>query len=80
MRPFDAFSLDGSSVSTRLSVRSVRSKSSPIDRKIMQLEALRLADHRPTIRFNAGPGYRSLPDGTHEPMWDIVHTWTPTHV
>jgi hypothetical protein len=48
--------------------------------QITQLEALRLADHRPTVRFNVAPGFRSLPDGTHEPMGDIVHTWTPTHV
>lgn len=48
--------------------------------QITQLEALRLADHRPTVRFNFGPGYRRLPDGSHEPMGDIVHTWTPTHV
>jgi Protein of unknown function (DUF4238) len=48
--------------------------------QITQLEALRLADHRPTVRFNFGPGFRLLPDGTHEPMGDIVHTWTPTHV
>ncbi len=43
------------------------------------LEYLPLAPHRPVLRFDIGPGIRELPDGSHEPMEDVVHTWVPVH-
>jgi hypothetical protein len=43
------------------------------------LEYLPLASHRPVLRFDIGPGIRELPDGSQEPMEDIVHTWVPAH-
>jgi hypothetical protein len=44
-----------------------------------ELELLPVARHRPTLRFNVGPGTRVMPDGREEPMGDIVHMWIPTH-
>ena len=34
-----------------------------------------LAEGRPTLRFNLGPGYRVHPDGTEEAMGEILHMW-----
>jgi hypothetical protein len=44
-----------------------------------QIELLRVAAHRPVLRFNVGPGFQHLPDGRREPMGDVVHMWVPTH-
>lgn len=40
-----------------------------------QLHEVPLADKRPTLRFNLGPGYRVHPDGTEEAMGEIFHMW-----
>lgn len=42
-----------------------------------RLDAVILADHRPALRFNIGPGLETGPDGVEKSMGDIVHTWTP---
>lgn len=44
------------------------------------MRALRLADWRPMIRFNTGPGWLESSDGSRERMDDVIHTWSPTHV
>jgi hypothetical protein len=44
------------------------------------LKAIQLAEHRPSLRFNFGPGFRHLPDGREQSIGDIVHMWVPTHV
>jgi hypothetical protein len=47
--------------------------------RIGELRTLKIATHRPVLRFNMGPGTRVLPDGREESMGDIVHMWTPAH-
>lgn len=42
-----------------------------------RLDAAVLADHRPAVRFNIGPGFETGADGVERPMGDIVHSWTP---
>jgi hypothetical protein len=42
-----------------------------------RLRDLPLADRRPAVRFNIGPGFRIAPDGTQTPMNDVLHTWVP---
>ena len=42
------------------------------------LKALVIAKHRPVLRFDIAPGFRENPNGSHEPMGDILHTWIPT--
>jgi hypothetical protein len=44
-----------------------------------ELRQLPLASYRPVLRFNIAPGVRQRPDGTHEPIGDVVHSWIPTH-
>jgi hypothetical protein len=46
--------------------------------RVRDLELVRFAAHRPVLRFNLGPGVRELPDGSQEPMGDIMHMWSPT--
>jgi hypothetical protein len=41
-------------------------------------EKLRMAAHRPAMRFNVGPGYQEGPDGKLAKMQgDILHFWIP---
>jgi hypothetical protein len=42
-----------------------------------RLRNLPLADRRPAVRFDTGPGFRIAPDGTETPMNDVLHTWVP---
>ncbi|MEV6524538.1 DUF4238 domain-containing protein [Longispora sp. NPDC051575] len=44
-----------------------------------QLRLLELRARRPVVRFNTGPGYRTMPDGTSEYMGEILHSWVPWH-
>lgn len=46
----------------------------------VEMEALPLADWRPSIRFNVGPGWQIADDGTEENIGDVVHMWSPNHV
>ncbi len=40
------------------------------------LDKVELRKQSPALRFNVGPSIRENPDGNHEPMGDILHTWT----
>jgi hypothetical protein len=40
------------------------------------LDRVQLTKRGPTLRFNTAPGIRRNPDGTEEPMGDILHMWT----
>jgi hypothetical protein len=40
------------------------------------LDRVQLSRRGPTLRFNSGPGFRENPDGTVEPMGDILHMYT----
>jgi hypothetical protein len=42
-----------------------------------QLRLLDLPARRPVVRFNSGPGYQVGPNGTMEPMGDLMHMWVP---
>lgn len=43
-----------------------------------QLDRQTLEEWRPVVRFNVGPGFETLPDGTTRPMpGEIVHMWVP---
>jgi hypothetical protein len=46
-------------------------------RRERQLQLLSLPARRPVVRFNKGPGYRVMPDGTDEYMGEILHSWVP---
>ncbi|MEV4201493.1 DUF4238 domain-containing protein [Micromonospora globbae] len=46
-------------------------------RRERQLQMLDLPGVRPAVRFNTGPGYRVMPDGTEEYMGEILHSWVP---
>lgn len=46
-------------------------------RRERQLQLLNLPARRPVVRFNTGPGYRVMPDGTDEYMGEILHAWVP---
>lgn len=46
-------------------------------RRERQLKLLDLPARRPALRFNTGPGYKALPDGSEESMGDILHLWVP---
>ena len=43
-----------------------------------RLSRLDLARRRPSLRFNVAPGTRRNPDGSEQPLGDIVHTWIPS--
>ncbi|MFM9700154.1 hypothetical protein [Streptomyces europaeiscabiei] len=40
------------------------------------LDRVQLSKRGPTLRFNTAPGTRKYPDGTEEPMGDILHMYT----
>lgn len=40
------------------------------------LDKVELKGRGPVLRFNVAPGVRENPDGTQEPMGDILHMWT----
>ena len=40
------------------------------------LDRVQLNRRGPTLRFNTAPGIRKNPDGTEEPMGDILHMYT----
>ncbi|MFD6152482.1 DUF4238 domain-containing protein [Streptomyces sp. NPDC060243] len=40
------------------------------------LDKVELMERGPVLRFNVAPGSRRKPDGTQEPMGDILHMWT----
>ncbi|MEU9979556.1 hypothetical protein [Streptomyces sp. NPDC051014] len=40
------------------------------------LDRVQLMEQGPTLRFNTAPGIRKNPDGTEEPMGDILHLYT----
>ncbi|MFE0581034.1 hypothetical protein [Streptomyces sp. NPDC058874] len=40
------------------------------------LDKVELSKRGPTLRFNTAPGIRKNPDGTQEPMGDILHIYT----
>ncbi|NEB03753.1 DUF4238 domain-containing protein [Streptomyces sp. SID13726] len=40
------------------------------------LDKVQLRRRGPTLRFDSGPGFRKKPDGTVEPMGDILHMYT----
>ncbi|MEV6283471.1 DUF4238 domain-containing protein [Kribbella sp. NPDC051770] len=41
------------------------------------LTDVHLAPRKPTLRFNLGPGFQRLPDGSVERMEDVIHVWVP---
>lgn len=41
------------------------------------IDRLTLRVKRPVLRFATGPGIRQLPDGSTEPMGEILHNWVP---
>jgi hypothetical protein len=43
------------------------------------LASLDLRKNGPTLRFNTGPGVRTMPDGTTEAMGDVLHMYTPRY-
>ena len=43
------------------------------------LMKMHLGKHGPALRFNMAPGIRRLPDGSTEPMGDVLHMWTPRY-
>lgn len=40
------------------------------------LDRVQLSKRGPTLRFNTAPGIREYPDGTQEPMGEILHMYT----
>lgn len=40
------------------------------------LDRIQLSNRGPTLRFNTAPGIRKNPDGTEEPMGDVLHMYT----
>ncbi|GHF21614.1 hypothetical protein GCM10018789_59470 [Streptomyces werraensis] len=40
------------------------------------LDRVQLSKRGPTLRLNTAPGFRKNPDGTEEPMGDILHMYT----
>ena len=42
-----------------------------------RLKAVRLASHRPPVRFALGRGVRMAADGSGEPIGDIIQSWIP---
>jgi hypothetical protein len=43
-----------------------------------QLGLLDLPPRHPVVRFNSGPGYQVGPNGTMEPMVDVMQMWVPS--
>jgi hypothetical protein len=43
------------------------------------LSELELAEKRPTLRFNVGPGYETRPDGSQREMGEVLHFWVQRH-
>lgn len=41
------------------------------------IDAASLKPKRPVLRFATGPGFRELPDGSTEPLGEILHNWVP---
>ena len=41
------------------------------------IDAVALRARRPVLRFATGPGLRELPDGSTEPIGEILHQWVP---
>ena len=41
------------------------------------IDSMPLRAKRPVLRFATGPGIRELPDGSTEPMGEILHNWVP---
>ena len=39
-------------------------------------DKVELRDRGPVLRFNQAPGIHAAPDGSSEPMGDIIHLWT----
>lgn len=46
-------------------------------RQQSMIDSLTLRARRPVLRFATGPGIRELPDGSTEPMGEILHNWVP---
>lgn len=44
---------------------------------VRDLELLKLAKHRPVLRFDIGPGFQQMPNGQREPTGDVIHSWVP---
>lgn len=40
------------------------------------LDRVQMSERGPTLRFNTAPGIRKNPDGTEEPMGDVLHMYT----